>query len=126
VVLLTNAQLEQTRSVEHTLSLLLLLLLVVLQVYREAVESERCSVIHLTHVDAQPECDTFFPDITAEGEPGCCLGGGEGGQQGGWLLVGSSCDILVSAPDVTAEHALGCFLWRGVGWGGTCVGFCSP
>jgi hypothetical protein len=38
------------------------------QVYREAVASERCSVLHVTHVDAEPECDTFFPDITAEGE----------------------------------------------------------
>jgi dihydrofolate reductase len=42
-------------------------MLLLLQVYKEAVDSERCSVIHLTHVEAQPECDTFFPDITAEG-----------------------------------------------------------
>jgi dihydrofolate reductase/thymidylate synthase len=39
------------------------------QVYREAVESSRCSVIHLTAVAADPPCDTFFPDITAEGSP---------------------------------------------------------
>eukprot|EP00775_Hariotina_reticulata_P006877 gene6877-7093_t len=37
------------------------------QVYQEAVSSDRCSVIHLTKVDAEPACDTFFPDITAEG-----------------------------------------------------------
>jgi hypothetical protein len=42
---------------------------VALQVYKEAVGSERCSVIHLTHVEAEPSCDTFFPDITAEGAP---------------------------------------------------------
>jgi dihydrofolate reductase len=39
----------------------------VLQVYKEAVDSDRCSVIHLTRVEAEPECDTFFPDITASG-----------------------------------------------------------
>eukprot|EP00879_Flechtneria_rotunda_P024276 GHRR01025728.1.p1 GENE.GHRR01025728.1~~GHRR01025728.1.p1 ORF type:complete len:493 (+),score=126.94 GHRR01025728.1:241-1719(+) len=39
------------------------------QVYREAVASQRCSVIHLTHVDADPPCDVFFPDITAQGSP---------------------------------------------------------
>lgn len=38
-----------------------------MQVYREAVESDRCSAIHLTHVEAEPECDTFFPDIKAAG-----------------------------------------------------------
>ncbi|WIA20221.1 hypothetical protein OEZ85_006063 [Tetradesmus obliquus] len=37
------------------------------QVYREAVASTRCSVVHLTRVDADPPCDTHFPDITAEG-----------------------------------------------------------
>jgi hypothetical protein len=47
---------------------LLLLLLLLLQVYREAVASERCSVVHLTRVEADPPCDTHFPDITAEGE----------------------------------------------------------
>lgn len=39
------------------------------QVYKEAVDSERCSAIHVTHVEAEPECDTFFPDITAAGSP---------------------------------------------------------
>lgn len=42
-------------------------LVLLLQVYREAVESPRCSVIHLTRVEADPPCDTFFPDITAQG-----------------------------------------------------------
>ncbi|KAF6261177.1 thymidylate synthase/dCMP hydroxymethylase domain-containing protein [Scenedesmus sp. NREL 46B-D3] len=37
------------------------------QVYREAVASSRCSVVHLTRVEADPPCDTHFPDITAEG-----------------------------------------------------------
>jgi predicted small integral membrane protein len=40
----------------------------VLQVYREAVASERCSAVHLTRVEADPHCDTHFPDITAEGK----------------------------------------------------------
>ncbi|KAF8055936.1 hypothetical protein HT031_006575 [Scenedesmus sp. PABB004] len=39
------------------------------QVYAEAVASERCSAVHLTAVSADPPCDTFFPDITAEGSP---------------------------------------------------------
>jgi hypothetical protein len=44
------------------------------QVYNEAVSSDRCSVIHLTHVEAEPDCDTFFPDITAAGAGACmCL-----------------------------------------------------
>jgi hypothetical protein len=41
---------------------------VVLQVYREAVASKRCSAVHLTRVEAEPPCDTHFLDITAEGE----------------------------------------------------------
>jgi hypothetical protein len=50
--------------------LLCLAVLPLLQVYREAVASERCSVVHLTRVEADLPCDTHFPDITAEGEQG--------------------------------------------------------
>jgi hypothetical protein len=46
----------------------MMLMSVLSQVYREAVASERCSVVHLTRVEADPPCDTHFPDITAEGE----------------------------------------------------------
>lgn len=42
--------------------------LLLLQVYSEAVESPRCNVIHMTHVEADVPCDTFFPDITAAGQ----------------------------------------------------------
>lgn len=34
------------------------------QVYQEAVASDHCSAIHLTQIDADYECDTFFPDIS--------------------------------------------------------------
>jgi dihydrofolate reductase / thymidylate synthase len=37
------------------------------QVYKQAVASERCSALHITRVDADPECDTFFTDVTKQG-----------------------------------------------------------
>ena len=33
------------------------------QVYREAIASPRCGVIHFTQIQADLECDTFFPAI---------------------------------------------------------------
>lgn len=33
------------------------------QVYREAMASPRCGVIHFTQIQADLECDTFFPAI---------------------------------------------------------------
>jgi hypothetical protein len=33
------------------------------QVYKEAVRSERCQAIHLTRIDAEYPCDTYFPNI---------------------------------------------------------------
>ena len=33
------------------------------QVYKEAVQSELCAAIHLTRIDEDYECDTFFPEI---------------------------------------------------------------
>ena len=35
------------------------------QVYEEAVASPRCSAIHLTRIDCDYDCDTFFPAIDA-------------------------------------------------------------
>lgn len=36
------------------------------QVYAEAVQSSLCSAIHLTQVDKDYDCDTFFPPIDAK------------------------------------------------------------
>ena len=33
------------------------------QVYKEAVEAPECAVIHLTLIESDFECDTFFPEI---------------------------------------------------------------
>ena len=33
------------------------------QVYKEAVQSEQCAAIHLTQIDQDIDCDTFFPEI---------------------------------------------------------------
>ena len=40
-----------------------LLLLYGVQVYEEALRSKACSAIHLTHIDKDYECDTFFPSL---------------------------------------------------------------
>lgn len=36
------------------------------QVYREAVDLDSCTAIHITEVQAQFECDTYFPPISPE------------------------------------------------------------
>ena len=33
------------------------------QVYKEAVKSDRCQAIHITRIDADYPCDTYFPNI---------------------------------------------------------------
>lgn len=65
------------------------------QVYKEAVTSDRCSAIHLTHVEAQPECDTFFPDITAAG-----------GWVGGLLMMRDECCDVILLPYRNAAQAV--------------------
>ena len=35
------------------------------QVYKEAIEASECAVIHMTAVESDTECDTFFPAIDA-------------------------------------------------------------
>lgn len=42
--------------------------MLLLQVYKEAVASDRCSAVHITFVDSDPRCDRFFPDITGQGQ----------------------------------------------------------
>ncbi len=33
------------------------------QIYTEAIKSKLCAAIHLTQIDKDFECDTFFPEI---------------------------------------------------------------
>lgn len=41
------------------------------QVYNEAIESELCSTIHLTRIEADFDCDTFFPAIPERFRSAC-------------------------------------------------------
>ena len=50
------------RSVRNGL-LLMLILSVSVQIYTEAMASERCEAIHLTRVEADFACDTFMPAL---------------------------------------------------------------
>ena len=37
-----------------------------LQIYAEAIKSPQCGAIHLTEIQGDCECDTFFPSIDKE------------------------------------------------------------
>jgi dihydrofolate reductase/thymidylate synthase len=40
------------------------------QVYSEALASERCAALHVTRIESDPDCDTFFPEVDPEA-PDC-------------------------------------------------------
>ncbi|KAI8473775.1 MAG: thymidylate synthase/dCMP hydroxymethylase domain-containing protein, partial [Monoraphidium minutum] len=96
------------------------------QVYREALASDRCAALHITHIEDDPPCDTTFPPVDPDA-PGCPFrvwsaappkreggvrysfvtyvrAGAGGGGGGGAAEGGAALQELVMPPGAASRH----------------------